>query len=393
MIIQRHLISDCTFRWMGLRWYIGASVLLLLLIQPAWGTIVPFAQVSDPPGIIVQTNYINTPAVVSTVTAPVTSGSYRFTHWTINGVRYNDDTGRSLNPPPSFTLYEATVAIAHYLPATQDSDADGIPDWYEMEYYGDLSQDGNSDTDGDGFTLAMEYALGFHPRIKDELVAGGLAQVRSAIVPINFSLLPTYRLVSSPPGFLAVTNTVDAGTVITAPDLWGQSVSGYRFAYWDRDGVRQQDIYGIALGGFSFTVTSNTVATAHYYPSSQDSDADGVADWYEYVYYPSLAQDGSSDSDGDGFTLAQELAQGTLPTLKDEIVPGGLFRVRTATVAIDYSSLPTYRLVSSPSGFVSVSNKVNIGTVVSTSDLWRQTTSGYTFAYWEHPFIQFPTQT
>jgi hypothetical protein len=383
MNIWRHLGTDFPNLRGRLPQCAGVAAVLLFLIQPVRGAIVPFAQVSDPPGIIVQTNYINTPAVVSTMTAPVTSGSYRFTHWTISGVRYNDDTGRSLNPPPSFTLYEATVAIAHYLPATQDSDADGIPDWYEIEYYGDLSQDANSDTDGDGFTLAMEYSLGFHPRIKDELVAGGLAQARSAIVPVNFSLLPTYRLVSNPPGFLAVTNTVDAGTVITAPDLWGQNVSGYLFAYWDLDGVRQQDIYGTALGGFTFTVTSNTVATAHYYPANQDSDADGVPDWFEYVYYGSLGQGGSSDTDGDEFTLAQEFAMGTVPTLRDEFVDGGLAQVRSANVPINFSSLPNYRLVSSPAGFMAVTNTVNPGTIVTTPDLWGQSVSGYRFAYWD----------
>src|SRR5258707_8135819 len=80
----------------------------------------------------------------------------------------------------------------------------------------------------------------------------------------------------------------------------------------------------------SFTVTNDTVATAHYFPAAQDSDSDGVADWFEYVYYPTLAQSGTSDTDGDGFSLATELTQGTAPTLKDEIVPGGISRGRTA---------------------------------------------------------------
>jgi hypothetical protein len=355
---------------------------LLLLIQPARAAIVEVAHVSDPPGIIAQTNYLETPTNVTTVTAPASSGSHRFTHWTLNGVRPDDDTGRSQNPA-SFTLYEPTVAIAHYLPATQDSDGDGLPDWYEIEYYGDLAQTGGSDTDADGFTLAEEFSVGFHPRVKDELVAGGLSRVRSATVPVNLNLSPTYRLLSSPPGFIAVTNTVTHGTVVTTPDLWGQAVSGHRFAYWDLDGVRQQDAYGIALGGFSFAVANDAVATAHYFPSAQDADADGVSDWFEYVYYPDLAQPSSSDSDGDGFTLAEELALGTVPTLRDEIVPGGLSRVRSATVEVNLNGFPVYWLISQPAGFINSSNIVNPGTVVTTPDLWGQAVSGHRFAYWD----------
>jgi hypothetical protein len=356
--------------------------LLLLWAPSACAAIVELSQISVPPGIVVQTSNLDTPVAVTTVTAPAVSGSYRFTHWTINGLRYDDDLGRSQNPI-AFTLYEATVAIAHYLPATQDSDADALPDWYETEYYGSLAQTAASDTDGDGYPLAEEYALGFHPRLYDEVVAGGLSRVRSSSVTMNLDLSPTYRLISSPPGFVSVSNTVVAGTVVGTADLWGQANSGYRFAYWDLDGVRQQDNYGIALGAFSFTVTTNTVATAHYYPAAQDSDEDGVADWFEYVYYATLAQGGGSDTDGDGYTLAEELALGTMPTLPDEFVPGGLARVRSATVAMNIEGYPVYWLVSSPAGFVSASNFVSRGAVVTTPDLWGQANSGYRFAYWE----------
>lgn len=339
-------------------------------------------QVSDPAGIIGQTNYLNSPLITNTVTAPATSGSYRFTHWTLNGIRYNDDLGRSANPV-SFTLYEDTLAVAHYLPATQDSDVDGLPDWYEVEYYASLINNAASDTDGDGFTLAQEYAQGTHPLVPDEFVAGGLARVRSSLLLMNLDFSPTYILVSDPPGFLGVTNVVTNGTVVVTSDLWEQSVSGYRFAFWDLNGVRQQDACGIALGSFSFTVTNDTVATAHYLPATQDSDADDVLDWFELVYYPDLSQSGGSDTDGDGFTLAQEFAQATIPTLFDEYVAGGIARTRSALVPMNLEGFPRYWLLSDPPGFVAVSNIVNSGTLITTPDLWNQSVSGYRFAYWD----------
>jgi len=366
----------------GLAGYAFATALLLMPVKPGWAAIVEFIQISEPPGIFAQTNYLDTPTNVVTVTAPVASGSYRFTHWTINGVRYDDDTCRSQNPA-SFTLYEPVLAIANYRIASQDDDGDGIPDWYEIEYYAGLVYDAASDTDNDGFDLATELANGFHPRIHDELAAGGLSRTRSAMVSMNLDISPTYRLVSIPPGFIAITNTVTNGTVITTPDLWGQNVSGYRFAYWDLDGNRQQDCHGIALGIFSFKVTNDTVATAHYLSVEQDSDADGLPDWFEYVYYPDLTQDGLSDSDKDGFTLAQEYAQGSVPTLADEIVAGGISRGRSGMVNINLQGFPVYRLLSSPPGFLNTSNIVAPGTVITTPDLWGQIVAGYRFAYWD----------
>ena len=365
----------------------SAVAIFLLLVQVGRSAIVEVAQISDPPGIIVQTNYLDTPTSTTTVTAPAVSGSYRFTHWTLNGVRFDDDTNWSQNPA-SFTLFGPTLAIAHYLPESQDTDADGLPDWYEIEYYGNLAQTGTSDTDSDGYSLAQEYALGFHPRVYDEVVAGGLSRIRSSSVTMNLDLSPTYRLISSPPGFVSGSNTVVAGTVVTTADLWGQAISGYRCAYWELEGVRQQDNYGIALGGFSFIVTSNTVATAHYYPAAQDSDADGVADWFEYVYYPTLAQGGGSDTGGDGYTLGGELALGTLPTLRDEFVPGGLARARSDTVTVNLESFPVYRLASSPAGFINASRIINAGAVITTPDLWGQANSGYRFAYWDRDGVR-----
>ena len=44
-----------------------------------------------------------------------------------------------------------------------DSDADGMPDVWEMQYFGDLSNNGLSDTDGDGLADRLEYAAGTNP--------------------------------------------------------------------------------------------------------------------------------------------------------------------------------------------------------------------------------------
>ena len=44
-----------------------------------------------------------------------------------------------------------------------DSDNDGLPDWWEMKYFGNLNQTAAGDPDGDGWTNLEEYRCGANP--------------------------------------------------------------------------------------------------------------------------------------------------------------------------------------------------------------------------------------
>jgi hypothetical protein len=44
-----------------------------------------------------------------------------------------------------------------------DVDADGLPDWWEVQYFGNLNQGPNGDPDGDGITNLQEYQQGRNP--------------------------------------------------------------------------------------------------------------------------------------------------------------------------------------------------------------------------------------
>jgi hypothetical protein len=44
-----------------------------------------------------------------------------------------------------------------------DSDADGLPDNWEIQYFGNLNQTGTGDPDGDGLNNTQEYQQGRNP--------------------------------------------------------------------------------------------------------------------------------------------------------------------------------------------------------------------------------------
>lgn len=48
-----------------------------------------------------------------------------------------------------------------------DSDSDLMPDWWEVMYFGNLSEAADTDFDGDGYTNLQEYASGTNPTVKD----------------------------------------------------------------------------------------------------------------------------------------------------------------------------------------------------------------------------------
>ena len=104
-----------------------------------------------------------------TARPPAKSG-WIFTHWTIStdqDFENRDAWGRAFDENP-YKLYEKTTLTAHYLPAPQDEDGDGVADGHETYWYGNLNQGPTSDTDGDGFAFAEELANGTNPVMSDD---------------------------------------------------------------------------------------------------------------------------------------------------------------------------------------------------------------------------------
>ena len=167
-------------------------VWLLLLAGSAQAATVNYIQtsVNDADdatiGAVASDQWLETAIFYSTVSAPESWSPYRFTHWSNSsypGTPYRDAWGRSLNQI-SFILLEDTTATAHYLPATFDTDSDGLPDWYEIEYFGDLTHGPTDDTDSDGISLLAEYTGGTHPLYGNNRQDGGVAWIDSGTVTL-----------------------------------------------------------------------------------------------------------------------------------------------------------------------------------------------------------------
>ena len=319
--------------------------------------------------------YLESGVSYNTVTAPATFSTYRFTHWTNSStpsIAYRDAWGRSLNPI-SFVLLEDTTATAHYLPATRDTDGDTVPDWYEIEYFGDLTRSAGYDGDSDGFQLSAEYSGGTHPLYGDASQAGGVSYADSGLVTCNLAGYASYVLRSVPAGTVNQTTIAPPGTVVTTSNLSGDA----SFGYWTLDGVRQLDAWGVALPQITFTMGSvNREAVAYLFAG--DTDADGVPDAYEQYYYGTLANGALSDTDGDGISLLAERSGGTNPLYLNAYQEGGVSWTDSALVTVNLANFSRYTLSSVPAGTVNVSAIVPDGTVINSPNMAQST-----FGYWD----------
>ena len=349
--------------------------------QVASAAVVAVVQRSSPAGIVSQSTMVTTPTNFTTVSAPMSSTSYRFTHWTINGTRTNDFSGRALNPV-RFDVYEAIDAVANYQTATNDTDADGISDWYEIHFYGDLAQTDDSDTDGDGLTLAQEYQWDLHPGLSNSFLSGGVSMRDSELVLVNLAQYCDWTISSEPAGLIATqSGLTPTGTVIVTESL-GPEISGYTFGHWTLNGMRQADETGMALSRLSFTVATNMAAVAQYFPTSQDTDGDGLPDWWEYRYFGNSDPSADADPDGDGLTLAEEYRYESNPVVSNSFISGGVSMRNSEPTLVNLAGFFDWSISSDPAGLIPAQTGVaQTGTVFSTASL-GDSIAGYEFGYW-----------
>jgi hypothetical protein len=340
-------------------------------------------QKSNPAGLIPNTNNTFTAGSnVQVSTPPLHTNGYSFTHWTFNGVRHENARGQAIHER-TFPLQEATTAVAHYLPENLDSDGDGLPDWQEMRAIGSLDQNDSADPDGDGFSLADEHRLELPSQIKNEIAEGGISLRRSVPVFLNLSGAKKLTIRSNPDGLISSTeNYRDFNTSFTSENLSGISGS-HAFSHWEINGVRIADGQGVGLNQVSGKMSEDIVLEAKFFPVNQDTDGDGMADWYEWKQFGNLNQVGGDDPDLDGYSLAEEGKFGLSPTVKDEFHEGGVSIRRSGITFLNLSGAKKLIISSNPPGLITGSESYRELNSTYTSQNLTGITNGYVFSHWE----------
>ncbi|MGN1326110.1 MAG: cohesin domain-containing protein [Candidatus Spyradenecus sp.] len=275
-------------------------------------------QVDSLGNTLAEAAYASTDEVFTSVSAPTQAG-YRFAYWTISPALdtfvNRDRWGRALDAVAFIPKDSVTTLTAVYLPTSLDKDGDGMADGEELYWYGSLDYGPESDTDGDGYTFAQELQFGLNPLFPDGLTLGGIAWGDGAQRLYNPNEYAPYTLRSEPEGELFATQVcyVSPGTEVTT-EAYGPGSS--TFAYWTVDGVRQQDGFGRALDAATFTMgTAAMEIVAHCVEDESER---------QMVYWLGRVASPEEDTDGDGYTFAQELQFGLNPLFKDGLTLGGI---------------------------------------------------------------------
>ena len=262
---------------------------------------------SEPEGVLFTTYSGSAQSGTTITTEAFSPDTSAFAYWTVNGVRQTDAWGVTVNTATFMVGNEPIKAVAHCVDDAQERQA-----YY---WYG-KAVDPESDLDGDGYTFTEELQAGMNPVFPNRLVLGGVATGDSAILLYNPNEYPEVIIRSEPEGVFATEQVVlrpgqSHTTETFSPDD--------RFAQWTRNGVRQADTWGRALDAITFVgdpSAGKVELTAHF--------VDDAHTRLSRYWYGVDDQDGASDTDGDGYTFAEELQAGMNPLFPNKLVLGGV---------------------------------------------------------------------
>ncbi len=209
-----------------------------------------------------------------------------------------------------------------------DTDADGLPDWWELQYFSNLTQNATGDFDGDGVNNLQEYLAGTSPtNAASKLcsVSGNVSYSGMQTGSVVVSVTPWPTLDTTPyqgtlvaPGGFSVTN------VPTLSNYWV-------WAYIDSNSNGTQDEWeacGFCTNSPVYLTNSTTNVTIQL--DDPDTDGDGLPDWWEQrivnastnVAITAISQVlPGDDFDGDGVSNIDEYRNNTDPLNSSSHVP------------------------------------------------------------------------
>lgn len=308
---------------------------------------------------------------------PSAHTGYIFTEWSVddaNGLTQRDSFGRAYDNAPYQPLQDV-ILTANYLPESQDDDCDGVPDGLEIYWYGNLSQSAASDTDYDGYTFIQEIAAGTSPLMFDRAINGGVVLLDSDSWVYNPDGYPIVTLRSEPEGelFETVMKVANPGDIVDVSEVCDSFGNFSTFAYWALNGLRQADAFGRAVDTLSFTMPAYDVEIIAI---TAEKELDRLA----LYWYGCVAELVPSDSDGDGYMFAEEIAAGTNPLMPDRTLRHSVVHLDSDEWLYNPNRYSNYTIRSEPEGvlFDTETGIVAPGSAIITPSVSRD--NG--FAYW-----------
>ena len=178
------------------------------------------SQQSSPAGLAGTNVWCDAGTTTATLTAAsrLSSGgsNFCFAGWYLDGVRV-PLMGAASNPVAGIAMDQSHAAVALYLPETQDADADLVPDWWEMFYYGTTACGALDDTDGDGANMLLEYLAGTDP-----------TSAASAPLPPLICVAPLASVQASPPPYTVYVTIADTSPLVTTQLVWQQNGAAWQ---------------------------------------------------------------------------------------------------------------------------------------------------------------------
>ncbi|MFC4992446.1 cadherin domain-containing protein [Rubritalea tangerina] len=163
---------------------------------------------------------------------------------------------------------DKTLIASEYFEPLDDSDADGLEDWWEQTYIGNLAAVGSEDTDQDGLTNAQELLVHTHPLISgraqawQQAIAGHASLDHSSIQPLAGNATRGVDLTGLSGDYTLefFVNGEDLGQ--SGVDLLAGNGWGLKFEQWNNRGVMGITRFGYSDWSFSAEV-GQSVATPY----------------------------------------------------------------------------------------------------------------------------------